>query len=118
MLQKADGSNEQQPQQHPLDRVSAQRHAAVLEKRHRLGLQHDDAVLEQKRPDRRHLEGHRPVDLKIARPFQNDRNVIVLVLHTRNLILVERRDERVLVDSRTDRRDSASPPRSERCKPE
>ena len=98
MLQKMMGGVVKQPQQHPLNRVSAQRHPTVLEERHRFGLQHDNAVFEKERADRRHLERHRPIHLKIARPFQYHRNVIAFVFHTGNLIFVECGNQRVLID--------------------
>ena len=52
MLQKMMGGVMQQPQQHSLNCIAPQRHPPVFEERHRLGLEHDDAVLEQERADR------------------------------------------------------------------
>ena len=99
MLQKVVRGVMKQPQQHPLNRIAPQRHSPVFKERHRFGLKHDDAVLEQKCADRRHFECHRAVHLKVARAFENHRDVVVFILHTGDLIFIQRGNERMLVNA-------------------
>ena len=99
IFQKVPGGVIDQPQQHTGDGIAAQRHLAVFKDRHRVGLNDDDLVFEEKRTGGCHPEDKFVIAVVASRLFQNHSNMITFVFHTRYFVFVECRIVGVFVDA-------------------